>query len=608
MYSRLIAHLGSMRLAVVLIGILSVILIWATIYESTHSTQEAVSLFYGSVWFSCLLLLLGINVVCAALVRYPWSKRHRGFLLTHAGILLILIGAIIGLLLGKEGYITLKEGAGSVDAITTQREVIQISRTDRAEFLKVPLEINKLKSASVPIPIELNPIIPKDILKVSAVTRYENTEEQTLVVESERKSFSPALQISLSASRGNSANSEIEEWLVLSDPEKQVLQFGPLFIQIIGAETQKELDQILNPSSLEKIGFGNIFFDIEGEKIEIPVKESLNKEIRSTNGNIAVTLKEYFPDFRMDDNDSPVSISETPNNPAVHYYISWEKGEEKCFVYGFVFADYPELSMMKVHGADEEQIKVNYKFNRSMLDINAWDDSNIICLVAGPENQLHYIARRAGEDKKIGTLQLNEKIPLNWKMNPAITIKKYVFSAEVLSQVVPIPLDEEKGFSRPALELNLNGENLSTNLMIQWNRPFEIQVKGVPVLFLYTDEKIPLDFEIQLLKFTMPTFEGTTMPASYESLVRVTDKKSGEAVERKIWMNHPMTYGGYRISQSGYSDSIGGKTSTLQLLSDPGSFLKWWGSILIMIGILFMYFWRPFSLRNSSRRNEKKSE
>ena len=106
----------------------------------------------------------------------------------------------------------------------------------------------------------------------------------------------------------------------------------------------------------------------------------------------------------------------------------------------------------------------------------------------------------------------------------------------------------------------------------------------------------------------MPTFEGTTMPASYESLVRVTDKKSGEAVERKIWMNHPMTYGGYRISQSGYSDSIGGKTSTLQLLSDPGSFLKWWGSILIMIGILFMYFWRPFSLRNSSRRNEKKSE
>ena len=94
------------------------------------------------------------------------------------------------------------------------------------------LEINKLKSASVPIPIELNPIIPKDILKVSAVTRYENTEEQTLVVESERKSFSPALQISLSASRGNSANSEIEEWLVLSDPEKQVLQFGPLFIQI----------------------------------------------------------------------------------------------------------------------------------------------------------------------------------------------------------------------------------------------------------------------------------------------------------------------------------------------------------------------------------------
>ena len=100
-------------------------------------------------------------------------------------------------------------------------------------------------------------------------------------------------------------------------------------------------------------------------------------------------------------------------------------------------------------------------------------------------------------------------------------------------------------------------------------------------------------FRSRLLKFDMPTFEGTDMPASYESLIRVTNEKTGEALQRKIWMNHPMSYQGYRISQSGYSIGMQGRQSTLQLLADPGSWLKWLGSILMILGITLMYFWNP---------------
>ena len=127
--------------------------------------------------------------------------------------------------------------------------------------------------------------------------------------------------------------------------------------------------------------------------------------------------------------------------------------------------------------------------------------------------------------------------------------------------------------------------------------------------FLYTDEKVSLGFSIRLLKFDMPTFEGTDMPASYESLIRVTNEKTGEALERKIWMNHPMSYQGYRISQSGYSIGMQGRQSTLQLLADPGSWLKWLGSILMILGITLMYFWNPSERKkiiiNSDIRNEE---
>lgn len=578
-----------MKLAVAVIAALAIVLIFATIYEANYSTEAVMRVVYTSWWFCALLSLLGLSVLCSTLVCFPWKRSQWGFVITHTGILAILIGAVLGLLGGKEGYITLIEGGDPVDAITTRGEILQVGRSGENSFLKVPLSQEHLRKAKNGISINTKKIIAPDVLSVVLLDRLENTEEKTVVTEG-NGDFNPALQIGLRPP-GGGEDTEITEWLVSSDPERQIMQMGPLLLRILKIDSEAKLNEWIHPDSAKTNDFGKIVFQIEGTTLTIPVKESVAKEVKSQDGKITVLLKEYYPDFQMDtEAGKPVSLSDSPNNPAVQYEVSWGKDAK---AYGFAFADYPELGMMRVEGADEKTVNVNYDFDRSMMDVGIFAESNTVYLLAGPGEQLHFIARRPGENRQIGTLKLNEVVPLEWKMNPGLRVKQFIPIAESKQMVVPASLESGAHFTRPALELKLTGQGYTTNIFVQWNRPFEIIASGTPLTFLYTDGKIPIDFNIQLLKFNMPTFEGTDMPASYESLVRITNPKTGDALEHKIWMNHPMSYGGYRISQSGYSKTMGITTSTLQLLADPGSPLKWIGSILVMLGITLMYFWHP---------------
>lgn len=102
--------LSSLKLAVPLILTLAVLLATGTIVESRSSTWAAKHYVYSTWWFALFLLLLGTNVLCSALSRYPWKKHQTGFVITHSGILLILLGSLVTQQLGNDGQIALSEG------------------------------------------------------------------------------------------------------------------------------------------------------------------------------------------------------------------------------------------------------------------------------------------------------------------------------------------------------------------------------------------------------------------------------------------------------------------------------------------------------------------
>jgi hypothetical protein len=69
---------------------------------------------YGTWWFAAFLSLLGANVFCSALSRFPWKKHQTGFVITHLGILILLAGSLVTQQTGVDGQIGLTEGEEGV--------------------------------------------------------------------------------------------------------------------------------------------------------------------------------------------------------------------------------------------------------------------------------------------------------------------------------------------------------------------------------------------------------------------------------------------------------------------------------------------------------------
>ncbi len=106
-----IEFLASLRLAVILLSILVVVLAVATFIEKGIGPAASQFAVYQSWWFYLLGTLLGINILFAALIRYPWKRYQTGFVITHAGLLVLLIGCLVSALGGVEATLSVQEGA-----------------------------------------------------------------------------------------------------------------------------------------------------------------------------------------------------------------------------------------------------------------------------------------------------------------------------------------------------------------------------------------------------------------------------------------------------------------------------------------------------------------
>ena len=111
--------LASLKLAVTLIVLLAAVLAAATFVEAAKGRDYARWYFYTQDWFVALLGMLGVNILAATLIRFPWKLRQFGFVVTHAGLLLLLAGSILTFLFGIDAIISLEEGETS-DRITIQ--------------------------------------------------------------------------------------------------------------------------------------------------------------------------------------------------------------------------------------------------------------------------------------------------------------------------------------------------------------------------------------------------------------------------------------------------------------------------------------------------------
>ncbi len=104
---RIAKSLGSLQIAVSLLSFLVVVLAVGTFIESHYGGPVARQLVYQSWWFYLLMAGLFLNIFFAAAKKWPWKKHQTGFVITHTGLLLLIIGGVWNSLVGVDSLMSL---------------------------------------------------------------------------------------------------------------------------------------------------------------------------------------------------------------------------------------------------------------------------------------------------------------------------------------------------------------------------------------------------------------------------------------------------------------------------------------------------------------------
>lgn len=136
------------EVAVVLILVLVFVLAWATVLEGIQGRAAVEYFVYRSWWFVSVFLLIGINTLAALMARLPWHGHQCGFVMTHAGLLALLVGMAQSSHNAVEGRIALQKAGRSGEIELMHRGQLRIQQVDgnpprevTFDFHDVPLEL-----------------------------------------------------------------------------------------------------------------------------------------------------------------------------------------------------------------------------------------------------------------------------------------------------------------------------------------------------------------------------------------------------------------------------------------------------------------------------------
>ena len=117
---------ASLKLAVTLLVALAAVLAAATFLENGEGSEYVQWYVYNNPWFMALLGLLALNILAAMIARFPWRWRHCGFLLAHAGVLVLLAGAMRTFTAGVDGQLALEEGQSGDTLVMADRSQLTL--------------------------------------------------------------------------------------------------------------------------------------------------------------------------------------------------------------------------------------------------------------------------------------------------------------------------------------------------------------------------------------------------------------------------------------------------------------------------------------------------
>ena len=344
--------LASLRLAIGLLVLLAIVLAVATFVERNEGAGYAQWHIYHSPWFAGLLGLLAANIVAAAVVRYPWKGRHVGFLITHAGILVLMFGAMLTFYGKLEGRLELTEGGEAADHIVlSDHHQLEVRWQDVQGGKARPPAAFGFKPGTVDWPDGKTFDLGEKSGVHLRVTKYicRSRVEQDWVADESRDGL-PVLTLAVAGDDDAAGESR----RLIAGPFGSAEQIGPAQFEFYRLRVATMLDDFLKPPAageMDASGVLSIHFD--GKVQRIPVGPNVGKKIPLGDGKVSVEVVEYLPNAKPGPAKPGavvnfVSEGTEPKNPLLELRIHVDGKEEP--LRQIAFANDPFRSFDGMHG------------------------------------------------------------------------------------------------------------------------------------------------------------------------------------------------------------------------------------------------------------------
>jgi hypothetical protein len=660
---RLVEALASLYLAVLVISSSAIILAWATYVEREHGTAAVRFAVYGTWWFAALLGLLGVNVFCAAVVRFPWKRHQTGFVVTHAGILVLLAGCWLSRQGGIDAQMPVFERTtGRVAFEDTQHMELMIypsgvGRSGESAGARPAESETEAEAEALDIPLASGPFNWEDFRRLSWFPWHWARRDRGVIYERD------------------GVRLEVLDYLSDSTPEVG----GPLKLQFKNVEPGKEwtavelaMQDAANPQSPrrrmslggrhELPGGQQVVFWVARSQAETdafldsrpegPLGPQGQLVLHAAGRKFTFPVAELEPKTRRPLGDTGLELERAAANPRfaqadfqlLDLRVHARAGPSKRML---LLADSPEFSQQ------DDEHGVYGVYWAAPRPAEGGKDAKAdrggaprIDILQGADGKLLYRAWRSPQVEAIAAAPAGGREVASFAGTP---------------QAVLWRLDEFRPHDRPgamvrpvefARKKNPAHLNRSVRLRLTVDgRSEEFWLDGLPktqfpdppnedqrrvvagdgrrVAAALKWDEVDVGFDVYLHKFDRRLDPGTSMASHYSSLVDIRERgKQDKPIEEKvsITLNEPKDFRdpssgrSYRLFQESFSgpwkpgdaifdELVGADASRDQLFIsfltvnyDPGRGLKYTGSLLVVAGVAIMFYMRAYFFRPRGRK------
>jgi hypothetical protein len=665
---RIYRFLASLKLAVFSLGSLAATLAYATFYESWYGAAASQEHIYRSAGFAILLAFLGTNILCAALIRYPWKKRQTGFVVTHAGLLIVLFGSFFSVRTADEGQVGMLEGDVKSELVRIDYPVIRIQEVD-------PHTREQGRAYDLPYhpgPFPWGPSNPRnpgllgravslvsgglpgssssdgDVLSQPGdpfrfVVKEHLPAAAPAVAHVADPGGSPMVRLGLqfkgpSMPRARDAfESEEDHWFVTEKKFYRVTRSQPPALLTFAYVDRGELvdDFLKPPVTPEAGGVARFRYADRSGRARIydwALGGQQGKSVVLPESDLTVTLNETteFPTHTgglegvLGEDSIPIALFKIQNGqnaPVTHMAL----------------ANLPMVPNVIPQAENREQpppqpLAAIHYMVLPTLDPKTNGRFGQIDILAGPDQALYYrVFGRGkgsqGELRAAGSLAKGQNVVAFGGASAPMTITFQVdqfLPAGVEKQIYePVVLPKGQmgnGIAACRAEMTVDGQTkeiwLSRSENLDPPAPRLVAFRDSVYQVVYDVDRKPLDFDLKLEDFDTGFEPGTEQATHFVSKVRLTDKSLGiNDQPHTISMNHPLDHRGYTFYQSNYirvrdpqtRQFTGQFQSVFQVAKNPGRPIIYSGCLLVVLGTFLQFYMRAGIFTDHGKKERERA-